>query len=406
MPLRPTLPSGGATALVMSGGGARAAYQVGVLRAISRRWPDFHPQVITGVSAGAINAYAMASRTGSFADSVSHLHALWGNLTTGDVFRTDAPSLARLGLRWSRQLFSGGEGAGMKARGLVDTAPLRSLLERVVVPEEGDHAVERNIHARRLDALGITATNYGTGRSVTWVQGRRIRGWDHPSRHSIRDRIGVEHVMASAALPFIFPAVPVGGAWYGDGGIRQIAPLSPVLDLGATRVLAVNTRYARSTEEATHSAVSDYPPPAQIMGVLMNAVFLDTMDHDAAALLRLSELARKLPEAERAGVRPIELLVLRPSQDLGRLAADFEVELPGSFRFLMRGLGTRETDSPDWLSMLLFEPAYLRRVMAIGEGDAEARIKEIAAFLGRPLDAPPHDGPPEVSPYSSVVESP
>lgn len=392
MPTAPPMrfsPDGAATALVMSGGGARAAYQVGVLRALTRWWPDFFPPIISGVSAGAINAFVLASRPGSFAEAVERLCTLWAHLTTEQVFRTDATSLTRLGLRWTRQLFSGGEKIGPGARGLVDTTPLRRLLERVVLPDAERNAVEHNVYAGRLDALGITATDYGTGRSVTWVQGRRIRGWDLPGRCSIRDRIGVDHVMASAALPFIFPAVAVGGSWYGDGGIRQIAPLSPALDLGATRILAVNTRYVRRGEEAARSAIADYPPPAQIMGVLMEAVFLDAMDHDAEAMRRLSTLARRLPPEQRDGVRPVDLLVLRPSQDLSRLAAEHEVELPGPFRFLMRGLGTRETETPDWLSMLLFEPAYLRRVMALGEADAVRRRADIAAFLGLPLPAEP-----------------
>jgi NTE family protein len=376
------------TALVMTGGGARAAYQVGVLRAIARRWPEFFPPVITGVSAGAINAIALAGRQGSFAEAVGLLSRLWGGLKTEDVFRADAPSLTRLGLRWTRQLFSGGQGPGQKARGLVDTAPLRELITRVIQADGGVDAVERNIYSGQLDAFGITATNYGTGRSVTWVQGRNVRAWDRPGRHSLRDRIGVEHVMASSALPFIFPAIRVGGAWYGDGGIRQIAPLSPVIHLGAARILAVNTRYARTVAEAERPAVADYPPPAQIMGVLMNAVFLDSMDQDAMTTRYRSRLARLLPEGERGELRPVDLLVIRPSQDLGRLAAEYEFELPGPFRFLMRGLGTQETDSPDWLSMLLFEPAFLQRLMEIGEADAEARIEEIGEFLGLAYERP------------------
>jgi NTE family protein len=369
------------TALVMSGGGARAAYQIGVLRAIVRRWPDFSPPIITGVSAGAINAAALATRSASFAEAVGLLTRLWSGLTTEQVFRTDPASFSDIGLRWARRLSSAGR-AGRRARGLVDTEPLRDLLTRVVGPNGGE-CVDANVFAGRLDAFAVTATDYGTGRSVTWVQGRGVHAWDHPSRHSIRSRIGVEHVMASAALPLFFPAVRVEGAWYGDGGIRQVAPLSPALYLGARRILAVSTRWPRTAEEASVPVVADYPPPAQILGVLMNAVFLDTLDQDVKMARRISRLTRRLPEDRRDGLRPVEILMIRPSQDLSRLAADYEVELPRTFRYLMRGLGTRETNSPDWLSMLLFEPAFLRRIMDLGEADAEARISEIGTFLGR-----------------------
>ena len=367
----------------MSGGGARAAYQVGVLRALSRRWPDFRTPIISGVSAGAINAVALAARSGTFSEAVGMLSRLWRDLRTEQVFRTDAGSLGRIAGTWARRLVSGGR-SGSRTNGLLDTSPLRKIISSTIGGIDGPTAIDRNIYRGGLDALGITATDYGTGRSVTWVQGRGVRAWDLPKRLSIRAGIGVDHVMASSALPLIFPSINVGGAWYGDGGVRQISPLSPLVHLGADRIIAVNTRFPKPMEVAGISAIKDSPPPAQIVGVLMNAIFLDTMDQDADNLRRLSKLLERLPEEERDGLRPVDSLVIRPSVDLGRLAADFEVDLPRTFRFLMRGLGTLETESPDWLSMLLFEPGYLRAVMDIGEADAEARLDEIAAFIDRP----------------------
>lgn len=373
-------------ALVMSGGGARAAYQVGVLRAVARRCPAFRPRIITGVSAGAINAASLASFEGAFPDALANLGELWEGLTTEDVLRTDSPSLARIGARWARRLFSSGR-AGREAHGLVDTTPLRLLLMHHLDPRgNGIEGIGKNIAAGRLDAFGITATNYATGQAVTWTEGERVDAWSFPKRRSVSERIHVEHVMASAALPIIFPAVRVGHAWYGDGGIRLTAPLSPALHLGARRILAVTTRYARTRAEADVPAVSGYPPPAQIVGVLMNAVFLDLLDHDARTLRRITGLVEDLPPEQREGLRPVESLVIRPSQDLGALASDYEPELPPTFRFLMRGLGTRETRSPDWLSMLLFEQDYLRHLMEIGEGDAMERMDEIEAFLGDPVE--------------------
>ncbi|MDX1438970.1 MAG: patatin, partial [Rubricoccaceae bacterium] len=247
------------------------------------------------------------------------------------------------------------------------------------------------IAAGRLDAFAITTTSYSTGQSVTWVQGSDVDTWDRPNRRAVRADVGVDHVLASASLPFFFPAVPIrhatiGDGWYGDGGIRLTAPLSPALHLGAKKILAVSTKYGRTAEEADVPVIDAYPPPAQILGVLMNAIFLDLLDRDAQVLRRINRLleTRELPpgvEVDPAGFRKVKLLVLRPSTDLAKLASQFEPTLPSSFRFLMRGLGVRETRSPDWLSMLLFEPGYLRLLIEIGEADAEARADQVAEFL-------------------------
>jgi NTE family protein len=187
--------------------------------------------------------------------------------------------------------------------------------------------------------------------------------------------------MASAALPFLFPAVEVDGAWYGDGGIRLTAPLSPAVHLGARHILAVSTRYARTREEADRPAVNGYPPPAQVAGVLYNAIFLDQLDSDALHMQQINEFVARLPEKQRQGLRRIELLVLRPSQDLGRLANAYEPELPRAFRFLTRGMGTQETRSNDMLSLMMFQTDYVKRLIDLGEDDAMAWLPEIRRFL-------------------------
>jgi NTE family protein len=192
----------------------------------------------------------------------------------------------------------------------------------------------------------------------------------------------VDHVLASSALPLLFPAVDVDGAWYGDGGIRLTAPLSPAVHLGARRIMAVSTRYERSTTEADRMVVTGYPPPAQVAGMLLNAVFLDLLDTDALRLEQINALLERLPAEARDGLRHVDMLILRPSVDLGRLANDFEPDLPRTFRFLVRGLGSRETRSNDLLSLLMFQPDYIARVIAIGEADARARAADIERFLG------------------------
>jgi NTE family protein len=369
--------------LVMGGGGARAAYQVGFLRFLASRFPELHIPYIHGVSAGAINASLLASHHGTFLQAVEELSHLWSGLTVDHVFRVDPSSLAMNSVRWLRQLGGGGlRGGRIHVRGLVDTSPLRTHLAESLHAIDGEiTGVRYNLEHGRLKALALSTTSYSTGSSVTWLQGRDIEPWERPQRLTEHATITVDHIMASAALPLLFPAIQLGNQWYGDGGIRLTAPLSPVLHLGARRILAISNRYPRSAREAADEQIHGYPPPAQVAGVLLNAVFLDLLDNDALRLERLNRLLEALPEEHRHGLEPVKLLVLRPSVDLGRLSSQFEAQLPRSIRFLTRGLGTRETKSPDVLSLILFQPDYLQALMEIGEGDAEARADEISEFL-------------------------
>lgn len=367
---------------MLTGGGARGAYQVGVLHWLARNYPDLQVPILTGVSAGAINAAHVAAHPGTFRQAARELRHLWSELTPDSIFRADARSMAWHAMRFGARLVSGGIFPAPKVRGFLDTEPLYNILEENYAAIEGElTGIEASIQRGKLKAFAITATSYSTGQSVTWLQGRDIKVWERPQRKAIQTRIRVEHIMASAALPIFFPAVKVGSAWYGDGGIRLAAPLSPALHLGAGRIFAVSTRYARTKEESEIAAIHDYPPPAQVLGVLMNAVFLDLVDQDAARMTRINELLEAIPEHHRAGMRPVKLFVLRPSRDLGRLVAEYEPKLPTAFKFMTRGLGTRETRSPDMLSMLMFQKDYLTRLMEIGEADAETQAEAIDRFL-------------------------
>lgn len=379
--------SRGDLALVLTGGGARAAYQVGLLRYLARRRPDLQPEILTGVSAGAINISMLAANPGSFADAVDQLYALWSDLEAEEVFRADKTSLLRQMAGWSARIVSGGGGMGQRVRGMVDTEPLRELLTRELAPAEDGSLPGIAERLRRgadtgLQAVAMTTLNYATGQTVTWVQGRDIHGWERSNRRSRKAQLTVEHVMASSALPLVFPAVQIGRDWHGDGGIRLAAPLSPALHLGAQRILAVSTRYQRTPQEEENPEVHGYPPPVQVAGQLMKAIFLDVLDDDVTRMQRFNELLRKLPPEERGDMRPIDVIALRPSVDLGALAGEYEPRLPGFFRFLTRSLGTKDTSSPDFLSLLMFQPDYLKKVIEIGEADAEARSDEIEALLG------------------------
>ena len=356
---------------------------MGVLRWLARRFPHLHFQILLGVSAGAVNASFLAQHEGTLAEATEELSALWCSLEPERVFRVGALDLAKQVAGWGLRLVSGGLGGESKVRGLVDTQPLREMLTRHLRPVNGTlPGIQRNLDAGRLRAVALSTTNYATGNSVVWVQGREIVTWERPKRRSVHVQLGVEHVMASAALPLFFPAVQLGRDWFGDGGIRLAAPLSPALHLGAHRILTIGTRHMKTTEQADRPETSGYPPPAQVLGVLYNAIFLDLIDQDVIRLERLNRVLSTIPEEQRDGMRIVGIHVMRPSRDLGTIAADFEPRLPGAFRFLTRGLGTQRTKSPDILSLLMFQGEYLRRLIELGEEDAETQAEALERFVG------------------------
>jgi NTE family protein len=372
----------GELGLVMGGGGARAAYQVGVLRGLARQHPELHAPILTGVSAGAINTAFLANRPERIAESAGHLAELWSSLRTEDVIESNPASLFGTALRWGLRLLSGGSKLAPPTRGMVDTTPLRAFLGRALDTEDGRlHGVRKNLEAGRLRAVGLTTTDYATARTVTYIEGRDVSMWKRPHRSAFEVDLTVDHVMASAALPLFFPAIRIGDRWHGDGGIRLTSPLAPALHLGAERILAISTRYPKKGYEVDRPDSFGYPSPARVLGVLMNAIFLDALDYDALTMSRINDLLRLLPPEKRGNLRITDLLILRPSKDLARMATKYEPRLPQPFRFLTRGLGTRETRSPDSLSMIMFEPDYVNRLMDLGEEDATAHSTQISEFL-------------------------
>lgn len=371
-------PPPGELAFLLDGGGARAAYQAGYLRGLGKLLPDLQVPILVGVSAGAINATWLASRPGNFAERTEGLAQVWLGLNSGKVFDVRPRRLAARALRWMMTLAGGGR--GHDPRGLLDNAPLRRMLADVYESPTGElPGIAQRIEDGTLRALAVTATAYSTGQSVTFVQGRPLRGWERPQRRSRMCEIRVEHVMASAALPMLFPAEKLSDGWYGDGGIRLTTPLSPAIHLGATRVLAVSTRYARSDAEADQPTVQGYPPLAQVAGIMLNAVFLDALDGDALRLERINDLLAGNPNTD---LKPVDLWIARPSLDLGLLATDHEHETPHALRFLTRGTGTQETRSNDLLSMILFEPEYMHALLQVGERDALAQADQLVRFVG------------------------
>jgi NTE family protein len=374
------------SALVLGGGGARAAYQAGVLCYVGEAFPKASIPLMTGVSAGSINAAHLAADPAPLPERTARLTSYWEALTMDDVFTPR--SLWILGKSLVR-------GTPSAKQTLLDTAPLRQYLDQHL-PTDADGrltGVADNLDADRLEGLAISTSNYATLQTVTWIQGCSMEDWERPNRLGRRTDLSLDHVMASTALPMVFPAVWLGDAWYGDGGLRLLDPLAPAVHMGADRLFVVSTRYERSQQEANRAARSvAYPSLFQMAGILANVLMLDVLEHDAAVLRRINRLVRRLPSEQRGRLRPVDLLILRPSVDLGALAHDYRLEIGGAMGSLLSAVKWQDDEQPDWPSMLLFEPDYLQRLLDVGYNDAKRQHDRIEAFFARDPDPAPEPG--------------
>ena len=371
--------------LVLTGGGARAAYQVGALRALAELFgngPLPFP-VVCGVSAGAINGSSLAAEADDFPRAVKHLTDTWLSLTPEHVYRTDALSLVSIGSGWFRGLTAGGTQPPRRYNHLLDTSPLRELLGREIPFE----AIRENVARGLVRGVAISATNYETGTSVTFFDGApEMKPWARSRRMGVKTAITLDQVMASAAIPIFFPPVQVGGSWFGDGGVRLTAPMSPALHLGADRVLVIGIRHPRTAEETVvinEAAQRDDLPLSQILGVLMNAVFLDSLEPDIERVERVTEMLDTIQRPADSHLRPVHILLLQPSQDLAALASDQVMRFPRTLRFLLKGLGVSQKGGADLLSYLAFEQHYIERLVTLGYEDTRARFEEIREFIER-----------------------
>ena len=379
-------------ALVLGGGGARAAYQTGVLCYVGEAFPEASVPLMTGVSAGSINAAHLAADPAPWSTRTADLTSYWAELTMDDVFTP------RSLWTMARSFFRGTPSAKQT---LLDTAPLRRYLDRRLPTDATGTltGVAENLEAGRLEGLAISTSNYATLQTVTWIQGCSMTDWERPNRLGRRTTLSLDHVMASTALPMVFPAVRLGDAWYGDGGLRMLDPLAPAIHMGADRLFVISTRYERSRAEATRAGrTAAYPSLFQMAGILANVLLLDVLEHDAAVLRRINRLVRRLESGHRR-LRPIDLLILRPSVDLGALARDYEVNIGGAMGALLSAVQWQDDPQSDWLSMLLFKPAYLQRLLEIGYNDAKRQHHRIEAFFAR--DALAETGPTHPSSVST-----
>jgi len=394
--------------LVLTAGGARGAYQAGVLKRISelphlRERPQPF-EIIAGASAGAINGTILAAHSERFAVAASEVARVWSELSVDRVFRTDVAALAWGGASLLCDFTLGGLFGWTSTFGLLDTSPLESLLERALPANGARSAIERG----ELYAVAVSATSYHSGRSYTFIQGRQGHAiWSKSRRVVLPVTLTHKHILASGAIPIVFPPVRLdsgsGDRWFGDGGMRLVAPLSPAIRLGASRLLAIGVRSTRSAHElAQHEAASDHPLPcpplAQVCGVFLNAIFLDHLDTDLDHLRRMNELIGTHPEVHgaREPMRRITPLAISPSEDLALVAQRFAWRMPRALRFVLDGLGTPDAQSADLMSYLLFDSAYTSTLVDIGYRDADKRISELEALISGELDRQIFR-PPEVS---------
>lgn len=369
-------------ALTLGGGGARAAYQVGVLRAIGQRNPDLKINLLNGVSAGAINVSHLANFEGNLRDSADALADLWLNLHLENVFRTQGHSLLWRLLRIGMRLSIGVPRFVEQVHGMVDTAPLREYLCQALNTSDGSlPGVRRNLESGQLQGVALTANSYATGDTVSFFSGRSIDQWERPNRRSVETSLHVDHIMASSSLPLFFPPIEIDNEWYGDGGIRLFAPLGPAVHMGASHIMVVSTQFP-STPTVT-ATEQEAPSPATVLAEMYNSMFLDQLDQDVRQMERTNLLLPHVDEQHRQGLRQVELLVIRPSQDLGALAFDLKDRLPPTLRYLLNRFGGGQSGSDDFLSTLMFHPDYVRRLIEIGESDATAQADEIDAFISR-----------------------
>jgi NTE family protein len=381
---------GGKAGLVLAGGGARAAYQVGVLQALKELLPDPSANpfpIICGTSAGAVNAGALAVNADHFGRAVDNLLEVWRHFEPRHVYRADFPGVVANSARWIVGFFFGAF-LRNKRISLLDNRPLESLLARRL----DFSRIQANIDAGALDAVAITCSGYTSGQSCSFFQAAdEIEGWKRSQRIGIRTKIGVGHLMASSAIPFLFPAHHLNREYFGDGSMRQIAPVSPALHLGANRIVVIGT--ARTRDEAPQRTRGDlYPSLAQVAGHVMNSIFLDSLAVDLERMERINRTISCVdPETMRRmglALHHVDVLVLTPSEALDAIAVKHVRSLPWSIRFLMRSVGAMRRGGANLASYLLFERGYCNELIALGYRDTMDRKDEVAAFLaGEPQGA-------------------
>ena len=383
-------PTNAKPALVLSGGGARAAYQVGVLKALAEILPEGAGNpfpIICGTSAGAINAVTLAAFDGCFSDAVAELEGIWRSLEPGDVYRYGWWEV----LRGARQVIGSllNQGVGLERPiALLDNSPLRDLIRQHVHFERVDRAIARG----DLDAVSVTAMGYSSGQSVAFFQGRTdLKGWRRYRRIGRPALLNVDHLMASSAIPTLFPTTKIEYEYFGDGALRQLSPISPALHLGADRVFIIGVSGNRAPKAGQISRARHSPSIAQVVGQMLNAAFVDSLEGDIEHLEKINRLVALIPREEReaAGLplRKVSNQVIWPSEELDKIAGRKVRDLPSSLRLFLRSTGaTAAGGGSAAASYLLFSPSFINEVIALGYRDAMWEASAMRAFFTAPVE--------------------
>ena len=371
--------------LILTGGGARVAYQVGVLKAMAEFLPRHQKNpfpVICGTSAGSLNAVALAVHAANFRKGVQYMLGIWQNSAVDQIYRTDWVGVLSNSILWFAGVIASSFGSSkLNHVSLLDNEPLVKLLEETLPPNQ----LQENIAAGFLHALSITASGYSSGHSVTFYQGvKSIRPWRRARRIGVPTKIQSKHLLASAAIPFIFPAVRINREYFGDGSMRQIAPISAALHLGATRLLIIGVGQSKEVK-TQRSHVVLYPSLAQIAGHVMNSIFLDALEVDIERLQRINRTVDSLPEEARhsANLHHVDVLIIEPSESIDKIAERYAKHLPWPIRFLLRSIGAMRRSGSNLVSYLLFERNFCNALIELGYQDALKRKKEIMTFIAQ-----------------------
>lgn len=380
--------------LILTGGGARAAYQVGVLKAISEFLPRHAHSpfpIICGTSAGALNAATLAVNAQSFRKGVQYLMNTWKNFHASQIYRTDAAGVFNNTVLWLAGVAASAIGINkLKQVSLLDNSPLVELLEGILPCEK----IQESIDAGYLHALSITASGYGSGESVTFYQGvKELLPWRRTGRVGIPTQIGIVHLLASSALPFIFPATLINREYFGDGSMRQISPIGSALHLGATRVIVIGVTENSYSEQAERKDIAEYPSLAKIAGHALNSIFLDSMEVDLERVRKINSLVAIMPDEmrERSKLKHVDVLVVSPNHPIEKIAEQYADELPWTIRLLLRMIGANKRNGSILVSYLLSEKKFCRSLINLGYQDALKRREEIVSFF----DLDKHDELPQ-----------
>lgn len=371
-------------ALVLSGGGARGAYQVGVLTAVAEL-ANQHKikspfKIYTGISAGAINAGYLASGAEDFSLCVQKLTKMWSEISSDQVFKTDAISLGKIGLQWMGELSFGALKGTTPTRSLLDTSPLLDLIKHNLEFSK----IQANIESNALHALAITALDYRTSNAITFVQGEEsIKNWERSRRKSEKCKIDPEHILASSAIPLLFPPIQVDERWFGDGCVRNQTPCSPALHLGAEQLFVIGVRKLSDTADDLRALqLKSSPSVARVINVLLNSILLDGIEVDIERMKRVNDFLDRVPDSihENLNFKKINYVWIHPTEDIGNIASRMSSKLPRVIRYLLKGLGPLE-DASEIISYLLFEPEFCSKLIEIGYQDGMADKMNIEKFL-------------------------